>query len=267
MRGRSPPDTPTIAKLVSSLAHRHSAWQVFADFCEMSAIALSNAVDLRQRETREARYFEIIKRYEQAELEKFPQMLGALTLALEEEPSDLMGRTFHELELHNKWAGQFFSPYPLCRMMAAMSVQDEAALREKISARGFVTASEPACGSGAMVIALAHAIKDLGINYQQHLHVSAVDVDIKCVHMAYLQLSLLHVPAIVTHGNSITLESWSQWYTPAHILGGWNARLRRRDDDAPGAHNIQSAPAPTVAIAAPEQEPPAEDSGAQLKLF
>src|SRR5579863_8704513 len=51
-------------------------------------------------------------------------------------------------------------------------------------------------------------------HYQKHLHVTAVDVDPKCVHMTYLQLSLLHVPAIVVHGNSLSLEEFGHWYTP-----------------------------------------------------
>ena len=77
-----------------------------------------------------------------------------------------------------------------------------------------------------MVIALAHEIRELGINYQKHLHVTAVDVDPKCVHMTYLQLSLLHVPAIVVHGNSLSLEEFGHWYTPAHIMDGWDWKLR-----------------------------------------
>lgn len=216
-----------LAKLITSLAYRHSQWQVFSDFVEMAAISISNAVDLAHRESREARYMEIIKRYTPEELAKFPQMLAALTIALEEGPDDILGRTFHDLELHNKWAGQYFSPYPLCRMMAKMTIGDAGELETKIAARGFVTASEPAAGSGAMVIALAHEMQESGMNYQRHLHVTAVDVDTKCVHMAYLQLSLLHVPAIIIHGNSLSLEEFGRWYTPAHIMDGWKWKLQR----------------------------------------
>lgn len=267
MRNKSPPrptGPPDIAALVTSLSHRHGAWQVFSDFCEIAAIALSNAVDLQHRERREARYMEIVRRYEPKEMAKFPEMLGALTLALEAEPSDVLGRTFHELELHNKWAGQFFSPYPLCRMMAAMTLGGEAELRERISQRGFITASEPAVGSGAMVIALAHNMKDLGINYQQHLHVTAVDVDAKCVHMAFLQLALLHIPAVIVHGNSLTLEERDQWHTPAHILGGWRFKLARAES-AEVQHEVKPAPAPAES----ETKAPATDVPArgQLTLF
>ena len=214
----------SIAKLINGLGYRHSPWQTFSDFVEASALSISNSVDWPQREKREDRYMQLIKRYEPKELAVFPQILAELVMALEEAPSDVLGRAFHELELQNKWVGQFFSPYPICQMMAQMTTGDTAP--GIIESKGFITAMEPACGSGAMVIAMAQTLKDAGINYQQNLHVTAVDIDLKCVHMAYTQLSLLSIPAVVVHGNSLTLEEHSHWYTPAHIMGGWDWRLK-----------------------------------------
>lgn len=91
---------------------------------------------------------------------------------------------------------------------------------------GFVTISEPACGAGGMVIACADALHDAGRNYQQSMHATCIDIDQRCVHMTYVQLSLLNIPAIVVHGNALSVEAWGTWFTPAHILGGWGARLR-----------------------------------------
>ena len=262
-RARPPPDhQKELLKLFGSFAYRHSAWQVFADFVEVAAIAVSNAVDWPQRNKREERYMQIVEGYKPDELAAFPKMLAEVTLAIEEEPCDVLGRTYHDLELHNKWSGQFFSPYPLCQMMAKMTLSDEADVRARIAARGFVTAQEPACGSGAMVIALAHGMKDLGINYQQHLHVTAVDVDPKCVHMAYLQFALLHIPAVVVHGNTVSLEEFGRLYTPAHIMNGWTLRLH---GDTGGAHEIAVVPEN------PKQERPRTSDGqpapSQLTLF
>jgi len=69
-----------------------------------------------------------------------------------------------------------------------------------VEERGFLIAQEPAVGSGAMIIALAEAIMDSGFNYRQHLHVTAVDIDQRAVHMAYIQFLLLHIPEIPTGG-------------------------------------------------------------------
>lgn len=263
-QSRPPPDhQKELLKLFGSLAYRHSAWQVFADFAEAAAISLSNAVDWAQRDQREERYMALIKRYKPEELATFPKMLGELTLALEEEPSDVLGRTFHDLELHNKWSGQFFSPYPLCRMMAKMIIGEKVELEAGIAARGFVTAQEPCCGSGAMAIALAHEMRELGINYQQHLHVTAVDVDPKCVHMTYVQFALLHIPAVIIHGNTLSLEEFGRWYTPAHILDGWTWKLQRQAESAPPQELSRIEPAEKR----PEGGRKKEGPGDQLTLF
>ena len=44
--------------------------------------------------------------------------------------------------------------------------------------------------------------------------------------MAYLQLSLYGIPAVIIHGNSLTNEEWSRWYTPVYMVEGWPFRER-----------------------------------------
>ena len=34
-------------------------------------------------------------------------------------------------------------------------------------------------------------------------------------------ISIYGIPAVVIHGDSITVEEWSRWYTPAYVWGGW----------------------------------------------
>lgn len=261
-RDRAPPKT--LVQLIQQLGYRHSAWQIFADFAEMAAISVTNAVDLAQRDAREARYMEIVRRYSADEVRAFPEMLAALVLDLEHEPEDVLGRVFHELELHNKWTGQYFTPFPLCRAMAKMIVGDGTDTQTRISERGFLTASEPACGSGAMIIALAQELRAQGVNFQQQLHVTAVDVDVKCVHMAYLQFALLHIPAVVVLGDSLQLEERARWYTPAHILGGWSMKLRRIET-IPEA-GADAAPEPDRPEGPGEQRPMSRKPS-QLTLF
>lgn len=229
-----PPATATaeahrkaLIKLLNQASHRHHLWEVFGDFIEMSAIALANATDLTQRDSREQRYMQLIGRYESAEQKLFPMMFGELTMAMECGPDDVLGRVFSELELGNSARGQFFTPYHLCALMAQANIGDGKSCRYLIKQRGFVRVNEPAAGAGAMVIAMAEAMSKVGINYQQHMHVVAQDVDSRAVHMCFLQLSLLHIPAIVVLGNTLTLEVREQWFTPAHIMGLWGVKLER----------------------------------------
>lgn len=253
-----------IAKRIGEFSGRFHNWQIFSDFVEMAAISISNPVDLNNREAREARYMQIVKQYRPDEVKRFPEMLAQLVDELDGGDGktihfgDVLGRVYHELELHNKWAGQYFTPFEICRMMSKITVM-EPIPRDIIEKCGFITAQEPACGSGAMVIAMAEELHSQGINYQKHLHVTAIDVDLKCVCMAYLQFSLLHIPAIVVHGNTLTLEEWSHWYTPAHVLGNWSHKLRRRAqsyEPAPEAPKTSTPPAT-----------PAANMPSQLTLF
>lgn len=235
-----------LIKLIEANGHKHGHWQVFSDFVEVAAISISNAVDLARRDEREARYLEIVRRYERDEVQRFPHMLGELVEELECGPADVLGAVFMEMGLGSKWHGQFFTPYHLCRLMAGMMVDDH--MRGLIEARGFIRANEPACGGGAMLIALAEEMKLGGLNYQQHLHVVAQDLDLKAVHMAYVQLSLLHIPAVVIQGNTLALEERSHWLTPAHIMGGWEWRLAAAEcrNDEPIPDNKPAAIEPPV---------------------
>lgn len=205
-------------------------------------------MDVRQREKREARYMKIIGRYEREVVETFPKILGEVVMALETAPQDVLGSTFHELELHNKARGQFFTPYALCQTMALMTISGDD-LHKNIEERGYITAHEPAVGAGATIIALAEALKDAGINYQQHLHVKAVDIDPRAVHMAYVQFSLLHIPAQAIVGDTLRLEFREDWFTPAHVMGFWSGRLAadRRRQQMPIEVPVAEAPPPEIA--------------------
>lgn len=230
-------------------AGRHHLWRIFSDFCEMAALSFSQ-VPFKD-ETREQRYMDIIKEYSKDEAAQFPKLLACVVNGLEDEHQDFLGVVFQELELSSHWHGQFFTPYTLCKMMAMMTCQDAP---EIIKQKGFITVGEPACGAGAMVIAMAEALKDQGINYQHQLHVQATDLDPTAAHMAYIQFSLLHIPAIVFIGNTISMKMTSAWPTPAHHLGFWDSKLKR--GYALGSAEDNGEPVAAI-VAVPEPaEPP-----------
>lgn len=222
-----------LAKLIREAAREsyHSEGDVFRDFVEMSALSMSNTVDLRQKEAREKRYLEIMNESRYSKLETrllFPRMHAALVDAFEDEITDHLGRTIIELEVRmNDRLGQVFTPFAISRLVAEMTIGDP---QELIGADGFFRMNEPACGSGSMVLAVAAALRAKGFNPQKVMHVTATDIDIHAVHMAYVQLSLCGIPAVVVHGNSLTLEEWSHWYTPFHVLWNWGLRLRMAQD-------------------------------------
>jgi len=159
-----------------------------------------------------------------------------------------------------------FTPYHMSSLMAKLTINGS---QQAIDENGFLRLQEPACGAAGMVIAAAEAVRDAGYNYQKQMHATGIDIDARCVHMGYLQLSLLGIPATVVHGNALTEQVWSIWQTPMHVLGGWRAKLSR-ELGREGRHSLRQAPLPDYGVdvtAAPDVPCDVEagsDNGAAL---
>src|SRR2546430_15704474 len=92
------------------------------------------------------------------------------------------------------------------------------------------------------------------------LHVTAIDLDILAVHMAYVQCTLLHIPAIIVHGDTLRDETYSVWRTFAHVMGLWDAKLARDPRQLP-----PPAPEPPKELPIPPAAP-MPPVGTQLSL-
>ena len=202
--------------------HHYHTWQVFADFCELSAAALYNQL-VRFDQEREQRYLEIIGRYEELkERHGMARLLAITTRALESGHQDFLGQMFMQLELGNHWHGQFFTPYHLCHLMAQLTFGDEAV--EKTKRGEIVSIQEPACGGGAMVIAIAEHVERSKGDVRR-LQVHATDLDRTAANMAYIQFTMLGIPAAVHTGNTLSMEVRDTMVTPAWV---WQAMEQQR---------------------------------------
>lgn len=203
-------------KKFKKLQGKRDLWTVYNDFLMFAAICISNSVDFFNRNYREKQFLEVEKRYTKEEMKIFGELLGALTVALET-PGDILGELLMELDLGSKLNGQFFTPYHLCKVTAKLLV-DKNKISQEIEEKGYTTLNEPSVGGGAMVIAFAESMKEEGFNPQKQLVVTCNDLDIKSVYATYIQLSLLGIPAIVHHMNTLSLEKYSTWKTPGYYL-------------------------------------------------
>lgn len=198
------------------LATHKDMWQVYKEFLELSAIAYSNICDKAQAKDREERYLEIIKSYKSGQADHIAKILALIVLEMEKDPQDILGKIFMELGLGSSWTGQVFTPQNLADMLAELSFKED-----EIKERGYITVMEPAVGGGVTIIGLAKAMLKKGYNPQKQLLAICGDIDIKAVHMTYIQLSMLGIPAIVGHQDTLTQETMSTWYTPNYILDLW----------------------------------------------
>lgn len=225
-----------VAKTLDELSGRYSRWEVWQDFVAMGAIAISNAVDTYHREAREKAYLDRAKKYQPKELEALSHMLVSVVTSLDGNPNqDFLGEMYMGLNLGNDHAGQFFTPYCVCRCMAEMSAGD--ALAAQIERDGWVSVSDPCCGGGALLLAFANVCRDRGINYQTSVLFAAQDIDYTVAMMCYIQLSLLGCAGYVTVGDSLAdpMVSFGPnglfvapgdnvWYTPMYFRDIWHYR-------------------------------------------
>lgn len=181
-----------IIKTIQSMIGKYGVYNIFEDWVKMIALAYANQIVFSQK--REEEYLEIMKRYDDVEHSKFYEMYAWLLEWSEEQMTDMLGYIYMHLELGSKAHGQFFTPYHVCQMMAKMQKYDGKVLK----------VNEPSCGAGGNIIALAEALKEQGINYQQKMEVICQDIDTKAVYMTYVQMCLYGIPAIVYQANTLS---------------------------------------------------------------
>lgn len=198
---------------IRSLGTKMGLNDAFTKFLELTATALGAELDPFNAKVREQQYEDAQKGLKSDELSEFARMTALMWLSVlehQEEPIDILGDVYHRLNLNNEWNGQFFTPDHIARLMAELANP----VSELSSIKDHVTINEPTCGSGTMVIGCVWAMKKNGFDYRNKAFFVAQDIDIRCVWMAYIQLTLYQIPAVVIHGNTLTMETWSYWYTP-----------------------------------------------------
>lgn len=208
-----------IIERLNRLSGSRSPYEVFCDWIKCSAISIQNACHIIHNglwKKREEQFLQTIRPYGEAGQE-FGDMLGLLTMALDQDISDILGQIYMEAELGNKSTGQFFTPFHISRMCAELGLRDQDGSQK-------ITINEPSCGAGGMVIAAAAALKERKINYQRCLDVVAQDLDWKAVYMCYVQLSLLGIRAVVVQGDTLSdpylpgkTNTECIFYTPRHM--------------------------------------------------
>ena len=272
-------------KVIDSMTGAYNRWEVWRDMVWCIAIAISNRVDERHRDSREQTYMSIVQKYDVKDIEKFAQLFAILHRNVVEKTEkgsygDFLGELFMNLDLGNNLGGQFFTPYNICQMMARITIDGEKDKMEKaIEKQGWFSCMDCACGAGATLIAAAEASVEHGINYPFQVMFAAQEIDSTTALMCYIQLSLLGCAGYVVIGDSLCdpmtghvlfgEDSERCWFTPMffeetwhrrreieiermrfrHIMGVLNDLGKPNDEDTP-----EDAPAEEPAAAEPVVE-------------
>lgn len=207
--------TKDLNKVLSPLYTKDNPYNIFRDWVEIMTISLANSFSTslsEKHKKREERYLSIIKKYNKEDLEIFSKAFGMLTTicgsCIENSFNDWLGKLYMESGCSNSKTGQFFTPYHLCKALAENTIDDDLLKNEVI------TMNDPSVGGGALPIAFCEALHNKGINYCKRALITVGDLDPLCVNMAYVQLSLIGVPARVYYTNSISQEIYDFFDTP-----------------------------------------------------
>ena len=191
-------DYMRIVERIDKISGSYHGTVIFNDWVEMTALAFSNFPEVNPKiyNQREKRYLELAEKHK-SHIEDFAEMTAFLAECFETELDDYLGKIYMQLDAGNSKTGQFFTPFHISEMVAK-AVTDEA--------DDVITLNEPSCGGGAMIIAVAKALNEKGINYQQKLRVIAQDLSVNSCYMCYVQMSMLGINGMVIQGDTLAMK-------------------------------------------------------------
>jgi len=185
---------------------------VFNDFLTMTICAFGQNLRIGKSYDEDL-YMETVGKYKNTDLRfLFPEMLGTLTLEMENRVGDSMGNDvlgdYYEINLPNKGLSQFFTPWPICEFMASCLGIEGNKDTEPLHIL------DPCCGSGRTLLCSA---KQSG---RRHCYYG-IDINHICVKMTALNLFLNGVfHAEVMWGNALTNDDFRMSYMTSFLPFG-----------------------------------------------
>lgn len=138
---------------------------------------------------------------------KVKQLVTLVTLIgdLSEGFNDPLGELYMQA-ISNGHNGQYFTPTPICDMLAIMSLGSNPEPGK--------TVCDCACGSGRMLLAAA--------KINGHLHLYGADLDNTCCKMALLNMLLNSLTGEIAHMNSLSNEFYTGYKVDTALVDGYH---------------------------------------------
>lgn len=221
------------------LGRRYDLHKVFTDFLEMIVCALSMGA-------MEERYLEIVRQYEKPEAYALSEAFGALVLEMDnggEGLKDCFGDFFMEHLSHGR-NGQFFTPQPVCDLMA--QIAQPAKFGERVA--------DCCCGSGRLLFAAA--------KLNRNALFFGSDIDRTCCLMCLINLCLNGLLGEVAWMNTLSNDFYTAWRVELHPEHGM-PYIRQISED----ESYLLLKMPEAKKQLPEPEPEVEEQPTQQLLF
>lgn len=194
--------------LISKLAYRYDIRTVFVDILDLmlSYMIIYDECSIRRNP---------LENYTEDERELFKEIILCVGEIMERNGNyyDAFGDIFMEYLSFGK-NGQFFTPQPICDMMAQLNIHQS---------REAKSVCDPTCGSGRTLLAAA--------KINPELWCFGSDIDIVCVKMAVLNLALNNLRGEIVHGDPLSLQVYSGFKIGRCIVTGAPIIMIYKDSD------------------------------------
>jgi len=189
----------------------YSTHTVFIDWLDLMLYALT---------ADDENYLAIVKSYDnnrekgRRPIDHFTKAFALLMVEMQKTNNEILGEIYMILGVNNMHLSQYFTPAPICDFMA------------RIVGSGKGNAIDPACGTGAMLIARAK------ITTSEDLYDSVFygqDIDYTCVKMTALNMLFFNLNGFAICGNTLAFEARSAYQTVRTPIGGMIKKLSNEE--------------------------------------
>lgn len=207
----------SIDSLLSKLAYKHGIRDVFNDLLDFAIMPLvyQDHGNLSKNP---------LSKYSPDEQKLFVEMLQVLGDSMEDY-NDGLGDLFMEYLSFGK-NGQFFTPQPICDLMAQLTYSENAHQEKERT-----SVADCACGSGRTLLAAAKMKRN------QFFYGS--DVDLTCVKMTVINLAYNSLVGEVHWMNALTLEHYGSFSINVEPITKLPFIITQPADKSSGAHLIK----------------------------
>ena len=159
---------------------------------------------------------------------------------------DVLGNIYQELasQYGKKLLGQYFTPAPVAQMLAKL--QHQPAIFER---QATVSASDPAVGSGVMLLQFLNVIAEDNPNHLERVFIHGIDLDRVCVRIATLQVlanNFFHQLNLrkleMWHGNALDDPAKLQCYFSGATQGFLDAASQEQPENPTPSPDPQKNP-------------------------
>jgi type I restriction-modification system DNA methylase subunit len=152
---------------------------------------------------------------------KVTQLITVINIIgdLSEGFNDPLGELYMQA-ISNGHNGQYFTPTPICEMLAAFNIDSSSKPGESVC--------DPACGSGRMLLAAA--------KLNRHMNFYGADLDNTCCKMALVNMMLNSLPGEIAHMNTLSNDFYTGYKTGTIIVDGFHMPFYKEFTDSASSY-------------------------------